>query len=511
MDPIDSMDAVEAVDSAQALKAAEIRQAEEALRARPAAVPRSAAAPHAAPEADADTDPAPALTAAQAQAALVAFNRFGLGARPGGMNRIGRNPRAAVLAELAEPGIMRIRAPRLPDYAAACAVIHTGFHEEIELNGRELTARIEKHMEPEIGFVERLVLFFSNHFSMTIHKDGAVRATVGQLERDVIRRHVLGRFEDMLLGVMMHPAMLAYLDNASSVGPNSEVGRRSGAGTNENLAREMLELHTLGVHGGYDERDVRSLSLILSGWSFVRGWEAEQRRNGGRPGNRGQFIFREYWHEPGAQRLLGERYGQRGRAKGIAVLRALAAHPSTAQNIAFKLVRHFLTDHPTPQLVNPIARAFRESGGNLRATARALVNLPEAWSLPMTKLRTPYELQIAQMRATGRVYPADARWPFTESLRSLRHLPWQRPAPDGYSDDSAYWASPDAMRVRMETAQIAARELMRVGIYRRWGTALVRDVVGPVLSAPSRRALFRAPTQQASLATLFMIPEFQRR
>lgn len=506
MDPIDAIHAVEPTDTVEAMRAASALEAASASRTR---LPPDPGAAVEGPEGE--DLPDPGLSAEQAQAALIAFNRFGLGAKPGGMNRIGRDPRAAVLAELREAGIARIRAPRLPDYAGACAVIHTGFHEEIALNERELTARIAKHMQPEIGFVERLVLFFSNHFSMTIHKDGAVRATIGQLERDVIRRHVLGSFEDMLLGVMQHPAMMAYLDNASSVGPNSEAGRWWGVGNNENLAREMLELHTLGVHGGYDERDVRALSLILTGWSFVRGWEAEQRRNSGRPGNRGQFIFRDYWHEPGAQRLLGQRFGQRGRGKGVAALRALANHPSTAQHIAFKLVRHFITDHPTPRLVNPVARAFRNSGGNLRATARALVMLPEAWSLPMTKLRTPYELQIAQMRATGRVYPADARWPFTETLRALRHLPWQRPAPDGYSDDSAYWASPDAMRVRMETAQIAVRELSRIGIYRRWGTALVRDVVGPALSAPSRRALFTAPTQNASLVTLFMIPEFQRR
>lgn len=451
------------------------------------------------------------LTEDQARDALTAFHRFGLGAMPGGIERIGADPRAAVLAELETPGIARIPRRRLPTYEDACAVVHTGFHNENRLKDRELNARILKHMEPEVGFVERLVLFFSNHFSMSVNKDGAVRATIGQLERDVIRPNVLGRFETMLLGVMQHPAMLAYLDNASSIGPRSDRGIAWKAGNNENLAREMLEVHTLGVHGGYTEDDVRALSMILTGWSFVRGWEADGRHNGGRPGNRGQFIFRGDWHEPGIHRLLGVNYRQRGVAKGEAALAALARHPSTAQFIAFKLVRHFITDHPTPRLVNPLARVFERTGGNLRAVARALATMPEAWDAPMTKLRTPYELQIATMRAMERVYPPAERWPFIETLRTLRHLPWERPAPDGYSDDSAYWGGPDAMRVRMETAQLAVHRMLQIRPYRRWGNWLAGEIMGPAMSRPSRMAVFEAPSQFTSLATLFMTPEFQRR
>lgn len=451
------------------------------------------------------------LTDDQARAALTAFHRFGLGAKPGGIDRIGADARAAVLAELGTPGIARIPRGDLPDHAAACRVTHSGFGNEQALRERELTARIAKHMEPEIGFVERLVLFWSNHFSMTVNKDGVIRATIGQWERDVIRRHVLGKFEDMLLGVMQHPAMIAYLDNTTSVGPRSEIGLRFGTGNNENLAREMLELHTLGVHGGYTQADVQGLSLMLTGWSYVRGWEAELRHNAGRPGNRGQFIFRSWWHEPGGQRLLGVRYTGRGMQKGLAAMAALAVHPSTAQFLAFKLVRHFITDTPTPRQVNPIARVFTRSGGNLRAVARALVNLPDAFDAPMTKLRTPYELQIAKMRAMGRVYPEANRWPFAETLRALRHMPWERPAPDGYPDESAYWARPDAMRVRMETATLAARELIKQGPYSREGRWLARQVMGPALSPASLRAVTDAPNQTAGIATAFMIPEFQRR
>lgn len=452
-----------------------------------------------------------ALTRDQVRAAHLALNRFGLGARPGGIRRIAADPRAALLEEMSTPRVALIAQRRLPGYVEACQAVHTSFEAEDRIKERELTARLAKHMEPEIGFVERLVLFFSNHFSMSINKDGAIRATIGQLERDVIRPHVLGRFEDMLLGVMEHPAMVAFLDNASSIGPNSPIGRSWGAGLNMNLAREILELHTLGVGGGYGEGDVAALAAIISGWSYVRGWEAQYRLNGGNRRNRGQFIYRDDWHEPGAQSVLGRSYAQPGIRQGRAVLTDLARHPSTAQFLAFKLVRHFLTDTPTPDLVDPLAEAFRRSDGSLRAVARALVELPQAWTLPATKLRTPYELQVAEMRATGRTYDPKERWPFTEPLRALRHLPWERGPPDGYTEDSAYWMSPDAMRIRVETAQLNAWALQRIRNYRRRPMELARSLFDAALSGPSREAIAAAPDQLRGIATVFMIPEFQRR
>ena len=343
----------------------------------------------------------------QERLAYIALHRFGLGAKPGGIARIRDNPKRALKRELERTDIAEIVSDDLPGYVEACRIVHTDFTSEYNLKEKELSARIVKHLKPEIGFVERLVLFFSNHFSMSVNKDSVILATIGQLERHVIRRHVLGSFKKMLLGVMQHPAMIRYLDNDDSIGPSSPAGLSWGVGLNHNLAREILELHTLGVGGGYTEEDIDGLAKIITGWSFVRGWEVDYHYNGGTPSNRGQFIFRKDWHEPGKQKVLGNTYRASGLQKGIDVLSDLAHHPSTAQFIAFKLVHHFITDDPTPEMVKPVAQAFRQTRGDLKAVALALIDLPEAWTLPLTKLRTPYELQIAEMRAMQRTYKSE--------------------------------------------------------------------------------------------------------
>ncbi len=452
-----------------------------------------------------------ALTEDQVSRAHIAFNRFGLGAKPGGITRIGADAKAALETELNTPGIALVTNPSMASYVEACQGVHTDFDIENGLKEKELSARLAQHLKPEIGFVERLVLFFSNHFSMSINKDGAIRATIGQLERDVIRKNVLGSFKSMLTGVMRHPAMLTYLDNDSSIGPTSPTGISWGAGLNHNLARELLELHTLGVGGGYTEADIEGLARVISGWSFVRGWEADGHYNGGRPAIRGQFLFRRDWHEPHAQTILGKSYADTGIKQGEAVFAALANHRSTAQFLAFKLVRHFITDEPAPEMVEPLAQAYRQSHGNLKAVAQALIDLPEAWSTPLHKLRTPYELQVAEMRALQRLYAASDRWPFSETLGALRHRPWERPAPDGYSDESIYWMGPDAMRIRLETAQLNAWSLQQIEPYSHSASYLADRLFGQQLSNASRRAIAQAPDLQDGLAMIFMIPEFQRR
>lgn len=451
------------------------------------------------------------LSTDQVRRAHIALNRFGLGAKPGIIKKIGKNAKAALLAELDKPGIANIKRGSLPTYIEACQAVHTDFSAEHGLKEKELTARMKKHLSVDIGFVERLVMFFSNHFSMSINKDGSIRATIGQLERDVIRKHVLGSFENMLIGVMKHPAMIAYLDNADSIGPNSPIGISWGAGHNQNLARESLELHTMGVGGGYTETDVDNYAKVLTGWSYVRGWEADNNYNGGNASNRGQFLFRPTWHEPGPQVVLGKTFSQKGIKQGEAVLKHLAQHKATAQYLAFKLVRHFITDTPTPELVNPLAKAYRKSGGNLKAVAKALINLDKALTRPLTKLRTPYELQIAEMRATERTYAPGNRWPFDATLSALRHMPWERPAPDGYTDDSNYWMGPDAMRIRLETAQMNSWTLMQIKPFDNTAPGLAGALYGKALSQASKDAVAAAGSIYDGLTMVFMIPEFQRR
>lgn len=447
----------------------------------------------------------------QDRLAHIALNRFGLGPKPGALARIRADAKAAVLAELDTPGIAAITDTTLPNYVAACQIVDTDFTAVYNLKETELAARLTKHKQPDVGFVERLVIFFSNHFSMSVNKDTAIMATLGQLERGVIRKNVLGTFKNMLIGVMKHPAMQRYLDNCDSIGPNSAAGKDWGVGLNHNLAREICELHTLGVNGGYTENDIDALAAALTGWSYVRGWEADGKYNGGTAANRGQFIYRPTWHEPGSKKFLGVTFKQTGQDQALAMLTYLATHPSTAQFIAYKLVRHFITDDPTPAMVNPLAATFRNTGGNLKAVARRLVNLADAFTAPLKKFRTPYELQVAELRALQRSYTADESWIFQSPLYALHNYPWEHVTPDGYPDETTYWLAADAMRIRLETAQLNAYELAQKGPYTMTVPQMAQDMYGAGLSGRSRQAITAAPDLESGLTMLFMVPEFQRR
>ena len=242
----------------------------------------------------------------------------------------------------------------------------------------EAKARIDAALAAEIGFVERLTWFWSNHFCVSADK-GAVRELAGAYEREAIRPHVLGRFADMLLAVETHPAMLIYLDNARSIGPDSPAGRRTGKGLNENLAREILELHTLGVRTVYTQADVTRFANVITGWTVV-----PPRLERG-----GEFNFNANMHEPGAQTLIGKVFPDGAFEQGRAALAMLARHPATAHHIAAKLVRHFVSDRPVPALADKLAKRFIATDGDLKEVARTLVTAPEAWSMADRKLKRP--------------------------------------------------------------------------------------------------------------------------
>jgi uncharacterized protein (DUF1800 family) len=444
-----------------------------------------------------------------AQKALIAFHRFGLGAKPGGIERVGGAALAALRAEVGTPNIAAIRNSSLPNYAKACCESQMGGARADTVRLAEMNARVDKHMSVEIGFVERLVIFWSNHFSMSVDKIDTVRGTIGQWERDVIRRNVLGRFRDMLQATIRHPAMLAYLDNDSSLGPNSPIGKDWGVGFNENLAREILELHTVGSGGGYRETDVTAFAKMLTGWSYVRGWEADGNLDGGNARNRGQFIYRDDWHEPGSFTLMGKNFPARGRAQVETALDDLAVHPATAEHIAFKLVRHFITDTPTSAMVEPIKRKFLQTGGNLRAVALALIELPEAWTMPFAKLRTPYEYSLAKYRALGVRYKNSEPWVLEEPLYALNQMQWAARSPEGYSDETPTWLNPDAIRVRTNIAQFISWHL--VPNTKRNVPVLADSLFGSALSPATRSRLVSAPNSNEALIVLFSSPEFQRR
>lgn len=449
------------------------------------------------------------LSVEAAQKALVAFNRFGLGAKPGGPANIGHNPLAALIWELNTPNIAKIDDDRLPWYGKACHDAEVGFGRAEDNRRLEMDARIDKHRRVPIGFVERLVIFWTNHFSMSVNKADVIRGTLGQLERDVIRKHVLGRFQDMVLGVMQHPAMIAFLDNQDSIGPNSPIGRSWGAGFNENLAREAMELHTVGSGGGYTEDDVTAFAKILTGWSYVRGWESDGHWNGGTAANRGMFIYRWSWHEPGPITFMGKRYRATGQAQAKEALTDLALNPATAEHIAFKLVRHFIVDEPTPEMVNPIKNEYIRTRGNLKAVALKLLNLEAAWSTPLQKIRTPYEIAIAQFRALGVRYRRNEFWALSETLRALNQMIWECPSPEGYPDDTFRWLDPDGMTIRIDTALLSS--WMYENRVPFAPSVVANNIFDRALSRASRTRIVGAGDRNAQFTMLFSTPEFQRR
>jgi uncharacterized protein (DUF1800 family) len=361
----------------------------------------------------------------------------------------------------------------------------------------EFVARIRKQMTVEAGFVERLVAFWSNHFAVSTAKGLPVLATAGAFERETIRPHVLGRFSDMLSAVEQHPTMLLYLDNQRSMGPNSKAGINRGSGLNENLAREILELHTLGVEGGYGQADVASLALIITGWSFA------VKESGVR--EPGQFLFRKNWHEPGTHTLLGKRYAEDGILQGQTALADLARHPATAKHVVTKLVRHFVADTPPAPLIERLTKVFLDTEGDLAALSLALIRDDDSWRAPMTKIRSPVEFITAIARAGNDVpqKPEQLGGP----LRAMGMVPWRPPGPNGFPDTVDAWASPEGMKARLEVSWRAAQQMKGI----EQPLAVLEAVAGNAASRETHEAMSRAGSRQQALAILFMSPEFQRR
>jgi uncharacterized protein (DUF1800 family) len=301
----------------------------------------------------------------------------------------------------------------------------------------------------------------------------------------------------MLKAVEQHPAMLFFLDNQQSLGPNSRAGINRNRGLNENLAREIMELHTLGVGGGYSQDDVTSLARIITGWTFAG--------RQGQLGAPGSFVFNANAHEPGAQRVLGKLYNAGGVEQGEAVLTDIARHPSTAKFIATKFVRHFVADDPPPALVLRLQDVFTRTDGDLKALAVALVDSNEAWAAPITKMRSPYEYLVAATRIQARI-PEDPGG-FLGGLNVLGQPLWSPAGPNGFPDSNAAWAAPEGMKLRLDIAsQVAAR--MNNTIDPR---ELLELAAADAASEDTRRTIERAESRQQAMAILLMSPEFQRR
>ena len=463
--------------------------------------------------------------------AVVALNRFGLGARPGDVAAIAADPRGALEAEL-NPEVALLDSPGLPASGDALVALRqlqmdrkaarttlasatggppqptadTGATPAAKLQLdpgdikpndiylAELDARIDRALSARIGFTERLVAFWANHFAVKVGSGEAVRVVAGAFEREAIRPYVFATFADMLVAVTQHPAMLAYLNNETSVGPDSRVGLRNDRGLNENHARELMELHTIGVNGGYTQTDVTNVADILSGWSFSRG--------GNDTNPAGAFEFRANAHEPGPRTIMGQVYAEPGERQGLSLLADLAAAPATANHIARQFAQAFAADEPPEPLVDALAATFRNTQGDLLALTRTLVTSDFAWQGP-GRFRTPQEYMWAAIRSLN-VRPKTPL--VSHALSTLGQPPWDPPSPAGFDLTAATWMAPDQMTSRLDVAE----QLAQLADPTVDPAELADDVFGKSEDSRTREAVARAESQKQGLALLLMSPDFQR-
>jgi uncharacterized protein (DUF1800 family) len=348
------------------------------------------------------------------------------------------------------------------------------------------------------GFRERLVLFWADHFTVRA-KGGPDRLFPAAFVDEAIRPHVAGRFTDILRAATLHPAMLSYLDQTTSTGPNSRMGKKRDRGLNENLARELLELHTLGVGSAYSQADVTQMAELLTGLTV-----AEE-----------GFVFRPQMAEPGAETVLGVTYEGRDIEPVLAALTDLAARPETAAHIARKLAVHFVADDPDPALVAAMTRAFADSGGDLAAVYGAMLAHPAAWTGALAKVRQPFEFVLATLRALGfdgaRVTQM-GDGPFRKLLvapLALMGQPWQQPrGPDGWPEAPEAWITPQLLAQRVTWAMAAPARLMR-------DLPEPASVLPRALGAGADErvawAALRAETRAEGLGVIFASPMFNRR
>jgi uncharacterized protein (DUF1800 family) len=471
---------------------------------------------------------------AKAEAAL-ALHRFGMGPRPGSIAAIEADPRGALIAELDRPAISELAAANLPSSAKAYRAVTDAFAkrqakaivakkeqdakrqqmaeapammegaaqgtgdmaqkmpaEAVPDPGRpiyleEARIRTAAAFAAEIGFVERLVWFWSNHFCVSADK---IRSMSGAYEREAIRPHVLGRFTDLLLAAEGHPAMLFYLDQTVSMGANSTAGLNRSRGLNENLAREILELHTLGVRTGYTQDDVIGFANILTGWTLVP--------PGDNPEHGGEFTFNPRLHEPGGQTVLGKRYEQEDVEQGRAVLRDLAAHPATATHVATKLARHFVADEPPPALVERMAQAFLASDGDIAAVLREMFASSEFRASLGGKFKDPLHYVVSALRLALDERPLAETAPVIGALALLGEPLYARPTPDGYPLTRTDWSSPGQLATRFDVARaMAERVPYKLAI--------------EGLGAATRETLAKAASVQEWNMLLLASPEFMQR
>jgi uncharacterized protein (DUF1800 family) len=441
-----------------------------------------------------DTGFGPSLRAMDLHVAH-ALTRFGLGRR--GNEPLPGDPGSWLRSQLQGPDLPRFATPI--STAAGLTALREDRQSRPEpgqsraraVFRRDAMAELSNALTTPTPFRERLVWFWFNHFTISLRR-GQCTAVAGAFIEEAIRPHVTGRFAEMLLAVMRHPAMLMYLDNAGSVGPDSAVGQRGKRGLNENLARECLELHTITPAAGYTQADVTSFARLLTGWSTDL--QADP------PG----FRFRPFTHEPGEQVVMGRSFPA-GEAGGVAALAFLADHAATHRFLATKLVRHFVADDPPPDAVRRIEGVLRDTRGDLGAVATALTRLDAAWQ-PQTKLRTPLDFVVATLRALEAPSPRPEQpWPIAV-LAGMGQPLWSAPQPNGWPDRAEDWSGPEALLRRVDWSYGVAGWLSGPD-----PVEVAQASLGPLLQPATLGAMQHAGSRRDALTLLLSSPEFQRR
>ncbi|MEM9667899.1 MAG: DUF1800 family protein [Pseudomonadota bacterium] len=448
--------------------------------------------------------------------AAIACNRFGLGARRGEIARVAGDPAAWLDGQLNDKVHTAFPAQNLrssEDLLVDLIKARQQRQKARQSNGIDAalaksmsklvrnTLRSETHARTSFGamtdapFHERLVRFWANHFTVAA-RNPQTTIIAGAYEREAIRPNILSSFTDLAERAILHQGMLIYLDNIQSVGPSSRVGKRRKRGLNENLAREVLELHTVTPEAGYSQDDVEELSKALTGWTVGHkrfGTDAL-----------GKTVFVEHIHEPGARRVLGKRYADSGSDQARRILADLSKSPHTAHHIATKLARHFVSDRPPERLIKSLKTAFLDSDGDLKSLYRILIDAPELWATETVKVKSPDELLTSASRllSVQSVFAGNPRDVFT----SLAQQPFTAPSPAGWPDSSDHWIGPDALSKRIEWANRVSLRSSNVD-----ARATLKDGLGEQVSPQTLQAVSRAESSSQALALALLSPDFQRR
>lgn len=440
--------------------------------------------------------------------AVIAANRFGLGASVDELTLATRDAKKWLKSQLSpiyfhdnlphsKDILKKLRQEREQKKSDKKQGIRTKPDKYLRLVHQQMATKVVvEQISATNSLSWRLFDFFSNHFSVTANsrKMAALSPT---LEREVIGPLMLGQFEHLLMAVVKHPAMLIYLNNERSIGPNSIYGRKKNKGLNENLAREILELHTLGVNGGYSQNDVTEFAKAITGWGVSFG--KKDRPYG--------FHFVSRNHEPGTRTVLGKRYPQSGLKQGESIIKHLANHPTTARYVCYKLAHHFISDTPEEKLVNQMVNTWLTTNGNIKAVMTTLIDSPLAWQPELQKLKTPREFVVSSLRALASGSEAkklNEKW-LWKSLKELGQQPFQAGSPAGFSDDKQDWSGASALLAKVDWVAMLVKKS------RAKADQVMANALANTVSQRTYQHVMRAESRSQALALLLLSPEFLKR